>query len=192
MDFTGTTVSLGLYEKALEGEAPFAQFNIQLKAEDIRDNWARAGLTADFMVKQAALSSSRYPTLPNTWSMIINELIENAAKYSAINTLQMKISFRHFHGFLELEVINTCEEEDAQAIYLEAKKALNANSHGAFVSQLEQDITLNETGSGLGFSTILQMDGSLGFKLVPSSTYSGLVDVYISTRLTKKGVRSVL
>lgn len=144
---------------------------ILLNAEDMSRNWRRCGLTADFLARyysyyfpyrEKATDRISRETAENNISYILNELIENTAKYSdaEIKGVEVRVSLRETD--VVFEVSNHVTERRAESFIRLARDLLEGNPEELYVTQLEK----NTDSSGLGYLTMINDYGvSLGFKV---------------------------
>lgn len=144
---------------------------IALDAEDMARNWRRCGLTADFLARyysyyfpyrEKATDRISRETAENNISYILNELIENTAKYSDAENKGVEVLVSLREKDILFEVSNHVTEQRAESFLRLARGLLEGNTEELYVTQLEK----NTDSSGLGYLTMINDYGvSLGFRV---------------------------
>jgi hypothetical protein len=167
---TESNVVLGVFTEKATG-ASLSDAHIQLDADDMSRNWRRCGLTADFLARyysyyfpyrEKAVDRISRETAENNISYILNELIENTAKYSDSpdKVVEVRISLRE--NDMLFEVSNSVTAQRAESFLRLARGLLEGNTEELYVTQLEK----NTDSSGLGYLTMINDYGvSLGFRV---------------------------
>lgn len=75
-------VQYGHYNLVPDSLPSESEFTLKLRPMDLRVQWRRCSLTADYISNYCSYQEKLDPDTSNTISIIINELIENAAKFS--------------------------------------------------------------------------------------------------------------
>ena len=142
-----------------------------LSAEDMSHNWRRCGLTADFLARyysyyfpyrEKATDRISRETAENTISYILNELIENTAKYSDAEDKGVEIRISLRESDILFQVSNHVTEQRAESFLRLARGLLEGNAEELYVTQLEK----NTDSSGLGYLTMINDYGvNLGFRV---------------------------
>jgi hypothetical protein len=167
---TESNIVLGIFTEGTAG-THLSDSRILLDAEDMSRNWRRCGLTADFLARyysyyfpyrEKATDRISREAAENTISYILNELIENTAKYSDAQNkgVEVRVSLRETD--ILFEVSNHVSEQRAESFLRLARGLLEGNPEELYVTQLEK----NTDSSGLGYLTMINDYGvSLGFKV---------------------------
>jgi hypothetical protein len=167
---TESNIVLGVFTDGTAGKH-LSDSRIQLDAEDMSQNWRRCGLTADFLARyysyyfpyrEKATDRISREAAENTIAYILNELVENTAKYSdaADKRVEVQVSLRE--NDILFEVSNHVTEQRAESFLRLARGLLEGNTEELYVAQLEK----NTASSGLGYLTMINDYGvSLGFRV---------------------------
>lgn len=91
-------------------------FHLAINGGDLNSSRARCGLIANFISYYVALNYDNNKNIINSLSTILNELIENAAKYSAIHYDPVDIHIADRKNFLIVEVCNIITEKQLEAL----------------------------------------------------------------------------
>ena len=140
-----------------------------LDAAALSRNWRRCGLSADFLARyysyyfpyrEKATDRISRDTAENTISYILNELIENTAKYSDAAETWVEVVVRLRENDVLFQVSNHVTEKRAGEFTRIVSDLLGGNAEELYVAQLEK----NTGSSGLGYLTMINDYGvSLGF-----------------------------
>lgn len=128
--------------------------HLTLLPRDLALYWQRCGLTADFGASFAAFCFPEIKKTQNSLSFILNELVENAVKYSSELVKRIKITLFEKDGSLFFEVENYLSEEQQALLEKDIEALENCKDIEEFYSQaMERSMTGNS--SHLGLVTIL-------------------------------------
>lgn len=164
------TIVLGSWtEGAREGHLSDAQ--LRLYATDIFQSWRRCSLTADFLARyysyyfpyrEKATDRISRETAENNISYILNELIENTAKYSDAADKSVEVAVHLRETDILCQVTNRVTEKRAGDFVKMVGELMGGNTEELYLSQLERE---SDT-SGLGYLTMINDYGvTLGFKV---------------------------
>lgn len=150
-----TTLEYGLYtQQTQEREDPELSFSFKLPLA-IMNKWNRCGLTSNFLANYQSATFPQPEKTSSLLSTIINELIENAIKYSSSADKQITVIIKHFQNTIQIKTINFAEEETTQKLKTYIQK-LSENSHEyLFLSQLEENSQREDNHSGIGLLTLI-------------------------------------
>lgn len=128
--------------------------HITLLPKDLALYWQRCGLTADFGASFAAFCFPEIEGAKNALSVILNELVENAVKYSSEESKRIKITLCEKDKYLYFEVENYITWDQRLIFDKEIKLLEECNDIGsAYIEAMERSMTGDE--SRLGLLTIL-------------------------------------
>jgi hypothetical protein len=171
---TDPVTILGEYRDAFEGTA-VTESRVHLKSDDLFQNWRRVSLSADFIAryysyffpyKEKAQEILDRESAENSISFVLNELIENTAKYSDAGNKEVEITVWMLGTFVLFNVSNFVKEELAGSFLKVAREILDGDPEELYIRKLEKNIEETTGGSGLGYLTLINDFGvALGFKL---------------------------
>ena len=163
----GTTI-LGSWSEANAGSVQSVAV-LNLDAGDMSHNWRRCSLSADFLARyysyyfpyrEKATDRISRDAAENTISYILNELIENTAKYSDAADTGVEVAVRLRESDVLFQVTNHVTAKRADEFTHLVSELLGSNPEEQYVEQLEK----NTDSSGLGYLTMINDYGvSLGF-----------------------------
>lgn len=164
---------LGEYwEKVVE--KPASDVTLHIDSTGMLQHWRRVSLSSDFFAKyysfyfpyrEKAKGRISRDAAENSLSFVLNELIENTAKYSNSQDKTVKVQVQLMEKVLLLQVSNFITEELADAFMASVREILASNPEELYIRRLETNIEKSKGDSGLGFLTLINDYGiSLGFK----------------------------
>lgn len=163
----GTTI-LGNWNDAPAGAEESVTL-LGLDAADLSQSWRRCSLSADFLARyysyyfpyrEKAMDRISRDAAENTISYILNELIENTAKYSDAADGGVEVAVRLRASDVLFQVSNHVSGKRAEEFTRFVSGLLGGNAEELYVAALEKD----SESSGLGYLTMINDYGvSLGF-----------------------------
>ena len=155
-------------------EKPLSQTSLTTSAADMLQNWRRVSLSSDFLAryysyyfpyKEKAKQKISRDEAENTISFVMNELIENTAKYADAGDKSVSIKIMLFEHEIVFQVSNYLSPALSESFISLAQEILVSNPEELYIRRLERN-TESETGdSGLGYLTLINDYGiRLGFK----------------------------
>lgn len=159
---------------------PLGSIDVQLVPRDIITHWPRCGATADWAAHMLAYNFDQRETAASVLSTVINELLENAVKFSANNhhAIRLRVAQRGDRIVIETENVT----EPMQSRVFEAHLAALFADRGELFSQLVARAAAGETGApGVGLLVMRRDFGAtLGVELSPLAGGDDLVRVRVA------------
>ncbi len=137
-------------------EPPLSKFEVKFTPLDLIAHWKRCGMTADFLAYFIAYAFENPKAALNTLSTVINELLENAVKFSANKREPVVLSFDHFGDTIRIETCNTCSGAITQRFDSFLQRLGSEDIEDLFIAQIEQNAATNRSESGLGLITMVK------------------------------------
>jgi hypothetical protein len=139
----------------IDKEQTESMVKITLFPSDLVSYWSRCGLTADFGATFYSFCFPENKTVRNSLSFILNEIVENAVKYSVEEKSPIKICLYEQTNDLVFEVQNFISDEQSDNFseyihHLQSVPDLNEE----YMNTVKKNID-SEEASGLGILTIL-------------------------------------
>jgi hypothetical protein len=169
----GDTEILGRYQER-PAENPASQTELSLSSADMLQHWRRVSLSSDFLAKyysfyfpyrEKAKGRISRETAENTLSFVLNELIENTAKYSNTPDTGVRVRVLLLERTILLEVSNSVTEALADEFLASMREVLSGDTEELYISKLEGNLEQSRNDSGLGFLTLINdYQIGLGFK----------------------------
>ena len=148
---------------------------LSLFPRDMAMQWKRCGLTADFV---AGFFSYRYPRCrrsQNSLSTILNEMVENAVKFSSPDDSPIEIALFDVDHEIVLQVDNWADQEQATRFLEQARALFDAVDIEACYIETIRRSAEDPGSSGIGLLTLIHdFQVALGVRLTPggSATFS--------------------
>ena len=167
------TEILGDYREG-PAEKPLSDASLLIGSEDLLQHWRRVSLSSDFFAKyfsfyfpyrEKAKGRISRDAAENSISFVLNELIENTAKYSNTTDTAVRVRVRLLESTIQLEVSNAVSAELADGFLASMREVLAGNTEELYLSKLEANLGEARRDSGLGFLTLINdYQIGLGFK----------------------------
>ncbi|EMK10919.1 MULTISPECIES: slr1658 superfamily regulator [Leptospira] len=172
-------VQYGHYNLVPDSLPSESEFTLKLRPMDLRVQWRRCSLTADYISNYCSYQEKLDPDTSNTISIIINELIENAAKFSKDRKGEIFLDLKYYSEILKIEVKNLTDETSKNKLEKSISTLGDRNSDETYINKLKKG-EKNDSGIGL---LLLSKDFPvrLGFLIneVSSATYEVIVRAYL-------------
>ncbi len=134
---------------------------------ELVSQWRRCGLVSDFLANYHSFCFNDPKKALSILSTIINELLENAVKFSIDKNKLVTLSLRHSNHTIYIETINIAHQENASKLNEFAFKLDQNDADTLFFEQLETAATTSGL-SGLGLHSIIKdYDAQLGLLIYP-------------------------
>ncbi len=135
--------TLGTYqEKPTEPVA--SETALQLSCTDMLQHWRRVSLSSDFLAKyysfyfpyrEKAKGRISRETAENSVSFVLNELIENTAKYSNTADTGVQVRVLLLERTIQLEVSNSVTEKLADEFQASMREVLAGNTEELYICE---------------------------------------------------------
>ena len=169
---SGTEILGAFRERPTEPVA--SETALHLDSTDMLQHWRRVSLSSDFLAKyysfyfpyrEKAKGRISREAAENSISFVLNELIENTAKYSNTPQTAVRVRVLLLEHTIQLEVSNSVTEQLAEDFLASMREVLSGNTEELYISKLEANLQEARSDSGLGFLTLINdYQIALGFK----------------------------
>jgi hypothetical protein len=173
----------GQYDLIPDELVPEAYLEVTVQPIDLTTHWKRTSLLADMMagyVASAFRGGHRFRESPvyNAVSTVMQELVENAAKFSRQRDAQARLRLRHFDRVLQIQVQNDVTPATAAVFETHVKGLLAAKDlDGVYVKTMEGR-RLGDQQSGIGLLLMIKdYPVKLAVRLAPKSPECTVVTV---------------
>ncbi|NBV83068.1 hypothetical protein EBR57_02975 [bacterium] len=129
-----------------------APIRMSMLPGDLRQHWKRCGMTADFLGQSAASFQPRATTIIST---VINELLENAIKYSATDEAPIDVALSVQNDTVHCEIKNWAKFEDANSMDSYFKAIETQDIDELYFLQLEKSATTTDHHSKMGLLGVI-------------------------------------
>jgi hypothetical protein len=154
---------------------------------DLVTEWSRCGETANYLAGYLAHDFEKREIAGNVLSTVINELIENAAKFSFNKQLAAHIVVRQFDDSISIVVTNNVTASQADSFLKAAKRIGTADPDALFAEGLAYP---PETGSaGLGLILLRKDYGAhLEVEAEPDREHKDLMSIRVELSILNREV----
>ena len=154
----------GDYNLISENLPSDSHMRLELQPIDLSTFWKRCGLTANFAASFYSYCSSNSRQAENVISTIVNEMVENAAKFSKARQANITIDMRHFASLIRIEVINYSTSSIRDQFEQYVSKLVSSEPEELYFKHLESKQE-GDTHSGLGLLMMMKdYDTRFGFR----------------------------
>lgn len=151
---TTSEAVFGDYVATEDAPPPLSRLALQLLPLDMIVQWRRCGQTADYVASFLAYHFRDFGRAMNVLSTVLNELIENAVKFTPDKQHPIRLAALFFGDKLLLESTN-CIRDDQDAEFREfVERLFNEDLEDLFVTQVEHSAEFDTELSGLGLITL--------------------------------------
>ncbi len=128
---------------------------LSVPARDLGEQWRLCGLTADFVAGFCARRYRYSQPMRNSLSTILNEMIENAVKFSSPSSSSVEIALFEARDELVLQVDNSAREaQAAQFVALARDLTAASDIESLYFQTVRREMRQDET-SRLGLLTLI-------------------------------------
>jgi hypothetical protein len=178
----------GPFDPAGVGQAPLSEFEVKFTPLDLVAHWRRCGMTADFLAYFIAYTFENPKAALNTLSTVINELLENAVKFSANKREPVVLALNHYGETIRIETRNVCSEAVTQRFDAFLDRLFTEDIEELFIAQIEHNAATNRSESGLGLITMVKdHNAKLGVSIRPTG-HDGTHEVLVQVTLNAEEV----
>jgi hypothetical protein len=159
-----------------------ASMVIELRPAELVAQWKRCGLTADWMSSYLvqAFEPSAQPTAQNVLSTVINELLENAVKFSTDDAPAIRIRAGRHGDLTWIETFNTAAEPRARFLEKRLEELAREPMNALFARSMASERDSEAPGIGL---VIIQRDHGARIHAELTPRADGAVDVRVRVEL---------
>jgi hypothetical protein len=160
-----------------------SMIHISLFPSDLVKHWSRCGLTADFA---ASFFSFRFPDSKkarNSLSVIMNEIVENAVKFSNTPNANIAINLFNMTDLIVFEVENFTNQEQFESFRATARDLLESSDIEERYFEVLSSKAANSMTSGLGLLTIIHdFNARIGVRFTETDTDTRRVSLQVIVR----------
>lgn len=137
---------------------------------DLMSHWKKCGLTADFGAAFYTFSrnvrAEDEEKIKSILSTVLNELIENAAKFSRQKSV-VELVLKNYSNTILIEAANEVHGESAASFMKLCRTLLESDLEELYFKQLEEK-SVSNSSSGIGLMMLMKdYDVELAFRFVP-------------------------
>ena len=181
-----TAIVLGTIAQDPSGDA-LTGVAVEMPALDLVTQWRRCGLSADFLAGYMAYDFADRGVASNVLSTVINEILENAAKFSADKRRPVRILVQQLGEFVRIEATNTVHPERVERFRSRLVQVLEDDPEELFCRHLETAKDAPPGSPGIGLVMLRKDYGAtLGARIEPRG--DGLFDVTVQVNIPAEEV----
>jgi hypothetical protein len=166
---------LGAFPEA--SSPPLSALEMELVPLDLVTEWHRCGKIADFMADYLVYGFERRDVARSVLSTVLNELVENAAKFSADKRAVAHVAVRQYSGAVHAEVRNEAAPEDVDQLRAVLSDVSRGDATVAFRRRIEGR-------SGLGLALLAKDYGATVGAKVAAPAAAGRIPVCLRVSLS--------
>jgi hypothetical protein len=157
-----TVTVLGAFPEPPGG--PLSAIELEIIPIDLVTEWRRCGMIADFMADYMVPGFERRDVARSVLSTVMNELVENAAKFSADARAAARVAIRHHGEVVHLEIRNEASEKHVRQLHALLAELGDGDATAVFGRRLEGR-------HGLGLALIARdYRATVGATVAPAKT----------------------
>jgi len=140
---------------SLTGEEPIiSELYMRFIPLDLVAHWKRCGMVADFLAHFLGYNFENKEMATNIISTVLNEVLENAVKFSVDKSETIALGLRYVGEHIEVEASNKTDLIKADNLAKYIQKLHTEDLEDLFVQQIEHTAAKERTASGLGLITL--------------------------------------
>ncbi len=164
-----TTVHGTFWE--VPARSPLCAIAMEIVPLDLVAEWRRCGMISDLFADYLSYAFERREIARSILSTVVNELVENAAKYSADKLARSRIALEHHGTVLLVEVRNVADAGHVEVLGAELAELAAGDAAAVFARRLADR-------RGLGLALVASDYGAtLGATVTPSGAGLSVVCV---------------
>jgi hypothetical protein len=176
------------------GEKPTSHSILVLDSGQMFKHWRRVSLSSDFIAryysyyfpyKEKAKERISRDAAENSISYILNELIENTAKYSDARDKTVDIRVWLLQQEMVFKISNYVTPALAESFRKLAREILAGNPEELYIRRLERNTETDGGDSGLGYLTLIN-DYGIGLSFKFEAVQPDLFQVTVQARMKCK------
>jgi hypothetical protein len=166
---------------------PLGELTVRFAPLDVVSEWSRCGQTADYLARYLAYDFADRETAANVLSTVINELVENVAKFSIDKSASAEVTVRQFDDHLSITTRNLATAERGAALRQLTARLLSGDPQALFAERVAHPPDVGGAGIGL---IVLKKDYSAGLdvRVEPDSSGADWSTVEVEVTLPNREV----
>lgn len=159
-------------------EQPLSELSLSLVPLAVVAEWTRCGETADFVARYFAHDFGDRELAGNVLSTVVNELLENAVKFSSDKSIPARLTVREYADGLRIATRNVAAPAQAAAFGATVARLAEGDPEAMFAERVASPPEIGGGGIGL---IILRKDyrARVGVRVTPSDGGADVVDVEV-------------
>jgi hypothetical protein len=125
------------------------QLSVTFIPLDFVTEWARCGQTADYLARFLACDFQKRDVVANVFSSVINELVENATKFSADKNAAVTVSVCQFEDCVSIATCNSATLVQAESFRELVGVIMRGDAETLFAERIATPPQIGGAGIGL-------------------------------------------
>jgi len=184
----------GAFDASVEARRPISELSMLCIPLDIVAHWRRCGMTADYLAEYLAYNFEDMAAAQNIISTVLNELAENAVKFSSNKRRPINIRVIHYGEYLQITTTNEASAERASSLASLMEKLESEDVEHLFMRHIEDSAALKRSTSGLGLISLKKdYHADVGVRITPKEStafYEVLVQVTLNVDELEQKIES--
>jgi hypothetical protein len=156
---------------------------------ELIENWKKCSLVSNFFANYQSFNFKDQEKVVVILSTVINELLENAIKFTSDKNKLVSISLKHFDSNVSIETVNLSNAHNVTKLKTMIRKLTTSDPEKLILEQIESAAEHDLNESGLGLLTILRdFEASLGIKIIEKPEID-LYEVFTKIVFTNEAMR---
>jgi hypothetical protein len=170
-------------------DAALGAFELRFVPLDFVVHWRRCGMTADYLAAAMAYAFEQREAAASVLSTVINELVENAVKFSDDKRTEARVSVVHHGDVVCIEAVNLTDERRAGELHAFARELERGDPETLFLERVARTTRPGESASGIGLLMLVKdYTARLGIRV--RAVEGGRSQVTVQAMLTPEQVEA--
>lgn len=169
-------IILGAFPEA-PPSPPLSEIELEVVPIDLVTQWRRCGMIADFLADYMVYGFERRDTARSVLSTVVNELVENAVKFSTDTRSVAHVSIRHHRDVVHAEIRNDASEKHVQSLREVLEQLAHEEATAVFRRRMEDR-------RGLGLAMLAKDYGATVGATVGPAGAGGKLEVCLRVALS--------
>lgn len=157
---------------------PLSTLELRFVPLDYVMHWHRCGLAADYFAAHVAYTFDNRDAAREVLATVVNELLENAVKFSSDKSLPASLGLNHFGDWLAIETRNRTDARRAAALDVLVRDFAAQPAEALFLARIESPASSATSPSGLGL-LVLKKDYGVRLTIECQPVSEDLFEVFV-------------
>jgi hypothetical protein len=164
--------------RELSRETPLSTLELRFVPLDYVMHWHRCGLAADYFAAHVAYTFDNRDAARAVLATVVNELLENAVKFSSDKSLPASLHLNHYGDWLAIETRNRTDARRAAALDVLVRDFEAQSADALFLARIASPSGSESSPSGLGL-LVLKKDYGVRLTIECQPLADGQFDVFV-------------
>jgi hypothetical protein len=180
---TADVRAYGTFAQALDAQTPISEINVRCIPLDVIAHWRRCSIMADCLADYLSYNFENVAAAQNIISTVVNELLENAIKFSSEKRDRATISVAHYGEVVRITTVNVSTPQRAETLAGLIEELKREDIDRLFVSHIERSAMSEHAKSGVGLLSVRKdYNARIGVRLRPIQG-AGTIEVQVEVCL---------